>query len=673
MPETVTSREFGTLHHDNGRQMRLTQKHKGFDPGQMIEVTKQVNDVKEKAFTTKLEKLQQEQEALVKSDAYLRRFMSAAKVLSNPKLAALKGEQDAFGTRAVSYASDSLAVTGSDVVLVSPNIGANEGSLAIQVDRIATHDRITSSVAQASKTTNITSTETKIYIRGVEVTVPANATLEEIVGAINVKKADSHVSSYAQKFSDTDYRLFLSGTETGEKITFETIVNKLTESFDSNTDPLGLSGTLVIGGEEKVVTSTMNLGDIATLISEVTDFTATVSAGPPYTLDVLKNAVPVTLTNEATEKLFDDLGITESGTLEDDLKAQYYVNGSPTVLQSTTNQIEGLYNKATVSLLKASGGATVTTTVSRDPVAVKGALDEFISTYNDLVTFANELTAKDPKNNYAPKEGAHLAKNRSFVSMMDTIKRSFSAVTVGVTGLSHISEVGISKDDNGLLVANESKLVDTLNSNLQGVEQVFGFISTNVTGGYYIATQHPTKLPSEMSGQEVRVSITKDASSDYSARMYLWDGVTATQDTTLPIGSSDIKVYADGKVNLKGPVGSIYENFVFDYRGPEIGITTEEQGFTFSQGLGDMLEKSLAQKVLLQALGDDVQTNDMNKISSSLQRKQKTLEKQLKEQKTKSARELKRTQRYVERMQAGFAKMREMESELKKLTSNFSS
>ncbi len=691
--------------------MQLYRKQNGFDPGQLIDVVKQTHEIKEKVLSDKLDKLQKEQESIAHSDSYLRRFMTAAKVLSNPALASAKGEKDAFGARDVSYASSSSSVDAADVLFVSPTFGSNEGSLSIKVDRIATYDKITGSVAQTSKTDNITASETRVYIRGVEVIVPSNATLEEVSKAINANKTDSHVSAYSQKFSETDYRVFLSETNTGEKITFETVVNKLTESFASETDyrvflsetntgekitfetvvnkltesfasdteALGLAGTLVIAGEEKTVTAAMSLTDIAALITEVPDYVATVSGVGPYTLDLTKSALPVTLTDEATEKLFDQLGLSESLSAESDLKAQYYVNGNPTVLQSSSNQIEGLYHKASVTLLQPSGGETVTATVEKDPLVVQESIDEFIMAYNELITFADAQTAKDPKNNYEPKEGAYLAKNRQFINMIDRIKRSFTYVTPGVSGLSHLSEVGVRKDENGLLVKDSAKLAQILDSNLGGVEQVFAFVSTNLTGGYYEVSMHPTKLPTEMSGKEVRISVTKNASSEYAARMYLWDGAVESNETALFIGSSNINVGTTGKVNLKGPLGSIYEGFIFDYLGPELGtpvdpdLTTEEQGFSFSQGIGDSLQKALADMVMLQINSDKAtdQKNELNMLSYSAKKRYATIEKQQEEQRAKNAREVSKTQRQVESLQADFERLKIAENGLKQVTGSF--
>ena len=404
---------------------RLFRKHNGFSPDKLLKAKQLGNEIREKAFADKIDRLTKEESATIEADQYVRKLMTTAKALSNPRLAILHGEKDAFGARTATLSSSTPDIDANNIVLVTPSFGAAEGSMSIKVNRIATKDKTLGTETFTSPTTNIIAHETRIYIRGTEVKVPANATLDEIVGAINAKKTDTHIQSFARKFSATDYRLFMSNAKEGEKITFETVVNKLTESFANHVTPLNLAGTLAIGGQEKIITPAMSLTDIATLISTVPTFAATVSGLGPYTLAVTENALPVALTDPdvATEKMMDQLGLKESVTTEDLLKAEYLLDGDPTLLHSATNHIEGLYHKTTIDLLAPSAGAEITASIGRDPIEVLNCIDDFIEAYNSLIKFADTQTAKDSKNDYKPKEGAYLANNRQFIGMIDRIKK----------------------------------------------------------------------------------------------------------------------------------------------------------------------------------------------------------------------------------------------------------
>lgn len=657
-----------TAKHDYARLFR---KQNGFSPDKILKAKQLGNEIREKAFTDKIDQLTKEESATIEADQYVRKLMNAAKALSNPSLAASHGEKDAFGARSALLSSSDPDTNADNIVLVTPSFGAAEGSMSIKVNRIATKDKTLGTVAQASTTANITATETRIYIRGTEVKVPANATLDEIAGAINTKKTDTHIQSFARKFSDTDYRLFMSNAKEGEKITFETVVNKLTQPFVSHVTPLNLAGTLVIDGQEKVITPTMTLTDIAILISTVPTFAATVEGAAPYTLEVTQSAVPVVLTDPgvATEKMMEQLGLAESSATANSLQAEYLLDGDPTLLYSTTNHIEGLYHKTTIDLLAPSDGAEITASIGRDPIEVLNCVDDFIEAYNELIKFADAQTAKDPNNDYKPKEGAHLANNRQFISLIDRIKRIYSTtITRGVTGLNHVSEIGIKRNENGLLIKDQKKLADKLDSDLSGVEQIFAFISNNTTGGYFQTITHPKELPSEVFGKDIMVSVIKNSEGHYAARLYLDTDGIITQDTSIAIDSENITVHDAGKISVSGPADTIYEGFKFYYSGPEMPTpidpetNTEIQGFRISQGLGDLFTGKLSDIILLQINSDKAsdQKNELNKISFQVLKQKQSQEKKLEELKAKNARIMQREKRKAERFQRDMEKVQEL-------------
>lgn len=671
--------QMGDLYQDSRDKTRLFRKYNGVSPDQLLKPIQKAHDVVEKKVTDKIERMSKENSSIVEADQYIRKLMTAVKVLSNPSLTEFSVEADTFGSRTAFLSSSDPAVRATDTVVFSPAIGAPEGSMSIKVDRIATKDRLTANVIHASKTTNINANETRIYIKGQAIKVPANATLEEISKAINTRKIETNVYAYVRKFSDTDYRLFLTGMEDGEKITFQTIVNKLSEPLDSQTDPLNLAGTLVIGAEEKVITPSMNLTDIAALISTIPDYSATISGAGPYNLDVTHLGSPIALTSVATEKLFTQLGLEESATSADDLKASFYVDGSLTPILSSTNHIEGFYPKTTINLLAPTQGATITADIERDKNDILMAIGEFVTAYNELMEFAKIQTARDPENGYEPKEDAYLANNNEFIGVIDRLKQMYTKVTGGVSGVNHMSAIGIQKDDEGFLVKNEEKLQEALDNNLDGVEQIFGFLAQDTTGGYFQLVAHPDTLPTEMMGKEVKVQVIKNSTGQYSAQMYVLDGVTVTHSVTIPYGSTSITVGPDGLITVKGTEDTIYEGFTFAYVGPAIATpvdpatTVEEQGFKFSQGIGDILTKQLENIILLPTDSEllEDQKNDLNKILVQSNRRKRLEEKKLKDLKAKHLKIMQREERKAERFQRQMEKMQNVLGNLQSLMAGF--
>lgn len=667
--------QLSDVYQDKNDKPRLFRKQNGFSPDQILKAKTIGNEIREKALTDKIEQLTKEENAIVEADQHIRKLLDAAKALSNPTGVSTSIKKNAFGSRFASLSSPNSALDANNTVLVTPSFGTPEGSFSIKIDRVATKDKTTGSAILTSKATNITANETHIYIRGTKVKVPANATLDEIVDSINAKKSDTHTQAFARKFSNTDYRIFINNSKEGEKITLETIANKLTEPFTSSTDPLGLGGTLVIGGEEKIITPTMNLTDIATLISTVQTFLAmVVGSAPSFTLDVTENATPVVLTDVATEKLMIQLGLSESNTSATDLQAQYYLDGNPTPILSPTNHIEGQYEKATIDLLAPSSNTEITATINRDPAEVLSSIEELINAYNNLITFTKAQTEKDPQNNNAPKKDAYLAKNRQFINMVDRIKQEFSTIIAGVaTGLNHINELGIQKDrDSGLLVTDETKLRRLLDGQLEDVEQVFAFTSQNTTGGYFKITEHPKRVPPTMFGKNVGVSVTKNAQGTYSARFYLNNNGVISDDISLATGDANIKVNSLGFITITGPKDTMYEGFEFDYFGPAISTpedpatVIENDEFKLTQGLGDFLAKKLTDVVLLPTNNandpdpKNTPSNELNKISFSTHKERTLQEKKLKALQEKNARAMKFEKRRAERFQKDMGKVQDI-------------
>jgi len=671
--------QMGDLYQDSGDKTRLFRKYNGVSSDQLLKPIKRSQEIAEKKVTDQLERISKENASILEADQYIRKLMTAVKALSNPSLTEVSVKSDAFGARTAFLSSSDPMIRATDTVVFSPGIGAPQGSMSIKVDRIATKDKLTANAVHTSKNTNITANETRIYVKGQAIKIPANATLEEISRAINTQKTETNVYAYVRKFSDTDYRLFLTGTEDGEKITLQNVVSKLSEPLESQVDPLNLAGTLVIGAEEKVITPSMNLSDIAGLINTIPDYAATISGAGPYTLDVTHLGSPTTLTSVATEKLFTQLGLEESAIAVDDLKASFYLDGSMTPILSSTNHIEGLYPKTTINLLAPTQGATVTADIEQDKGDILTAIDDFIVAYNELIEFANVQTARDTENGYQPKEDAYLANNSEFISVIDRLKQMYTKITGGVSGVNHMSTIGIRKDDEGFLVKNEEKLQEALDNNLDGVEQIFAFLAQDTTGGYFQVVAHPDKLPAEMMGKEVKVKVIKNSAGQYSAQMYVLDGVTVTHSVTIPYGSTAITVGGEDLITIKGTEDTIYEGFTFAYVGPSIetpvdpDTTVEEQGFKFSQGIGDILTKQLENIVLVPTDSDllEDQETDLNKILVQASKRKKLEEKRLQDLKAKHLKLMQREERKAERFQRQMEKMQNILGNLQSLMAGF--
>lgn len=670
--------QLGDMYQSSDNKQTLFRKHNGFSPDAIINAVKKGHEIKEQGEKKKIELLDKQRMALLEGNEHIKALLDASKALSNPKKGKLLGEKDVFAERSVDLTSSSPSVAANQVVQVTCLGGATEASMSIKVARVASKDVITSSVALPSKTADITLNETRIYIKGVEVVVPANATLEEIAGAINGKSAESGVTAYARKFGDADYRLYVGGTTEGEKITLSSVLNQLEGEFEASDTPLGLSGTVVVGAEEVVITSDMTLQNIATLLSTLTDVSASVSGSGPYTLSVTQSAVPVNLSDIATEKLFDQLGLSESASASDDLKAMFYVDNNPTPILSSTNHVEGLLHKTTVHLLGPSSGETITANIQRNKVGISDGISKFVSAYNALMKFAADQTERDADNNYEPKEEAYLAKNRDFIRLVDKVKSICGRVTPGVAGVNHLSEIGILRDYEGVMTINEEKFSEALTSKVESIEKIFASVVQNVSGGYFRVIATATEVSTDISDNDLCVSVTKNSSGEYSARLYLYDGENVLHEEVIANGSSNMSLSAEGYITLRGPSDSKYKGFTFFYGGPEMTTpvfpneNTETQTFRVTQGFSDLLATRLSSATLLNVNSEKEadQKNDMDKLTFRVKQQRALYETKLKEMQKKHAAQIKREEAKAAKFQAEMEKLSSLEATLKSMTAS---
>lgn len=427
----------------------------------------------------------------------------------------------------------------------------------------------------------------------------------------------------------------------------------------------------MIAGEEKTVSPSMSLNDIAALISTVPNYTASVSGTEPYSLNITQSGSPVSLSSIASEKLLGQIGLTESSKSPDDLKAQYRIDGSPPVL-SATNQISGLYHKTTIHLLGPSNGEIINADIQRNASEALVGINEFIDAYNALMKFATEKTAKDPDNEYRPKEGAVLSNNYDFRILIDNITRSFNAKVQTQGSFSHLSQIGIQHDENGHLIKNETKLAEILDSKLSDVESLFSFVSTKTSSGNVSIITHPKSLDSSIPSKGLNVTFTRDSSGTYAAKISLGPEGAESSIVDIPAGSTSIHVEPNGHLILKGPENTIYEGFKFLYDGPALAIpsgptpTKQVQRLKVSQGLGDVISQKL-NRIVMSAFSGDSDTPDANELNKLVFRNKKGKqlhERLLSDLKEKHSRVIKQQEHKAERFQVIMEKVQEATSAL---------
>lgn len=146
------------------------------------------------------------------------------------------------------------------------------------------------------------------------------------------------------------------------------------------------------------------------------------------------------------------------------------VDGIP--ITKPTNIVNDVIPGVTLNLLSASDGPE-RLDISRDTGAVKTSVEEFVKAYNELKKVVTDLTAY----NEATKKGAALQGDSAMRSLETQIDSILSAPLGTPTGsLTTLSQIGVSKQTNGTLAIDATKLNTAIETKFTDVAGLFAAI-----------------------------------------------------------------------------------------------------------------------------------------------------------------------------------------------------
>ncbi len=151
------------------------------------------------------------------------------------------------------------------------------------------------------------------------------------------------------------------------------------------------------------------------------------------------------------------------------LDAQFSINGF--AASSPSNQVTGVISGVTLNLLQASPANTpFTLTVGYDQDTAQSTIKNFVTAYNALVTALRPLTSYDT----ATKVAGPLLGNGTVNGVTARLRDVLSSVHLqGAPGAQSLTDLGITKNLDGTLALDASKLSGGLKANLQGITQFF--------------------------------------------------------------------------------------------------------------------------------------------------------------------------------------------------------
>ncbi|WP_299978209.1 flagellar filament capping protein FliD [uncultured Pseudoteredinibacter sp.] len=170
--------------------------------------------------------------------------------------------------------------------------------------------------------------------------------------------------------------------------------------------------------------------------------------------------------------------------------AELKVNGLEITRES--NQIAGVINGVTLNLRQTSVGEPVTLTVEADMETINKRMQDFVTSYNELKTLTNDLTAY----NLEEQEGSVFTGDPTVRNLENQLKRILSsALPTGAGGsLSSLAEIGIKTNEKtGLISFDSTEFANYARNEPEALTKLFGTTGVGADNVEYIRGNNQTK------------------------------------------------------------------------------------------------------------------------------------------------------------------------------------
>lgn len=155
----------------------------------------------------------------------------------------------------------------------------------------------------------------------------------------------------------------------------------------------------------------------------------------------------------------------DDATLRPGQDAELEVNGI--TITGTTNRIEEAIQGVTLNI-SAVSESPVSLVIERDEASLKETIEEFVSTYNEVRSTIDRMTAFNGEGESA----GELLGDRTVRTIENRIRRDITD-SLGSGDLNRLAQIGIDIDERGRLQIDETKLDEAIAINPQGLTSFF--------------------------------------------------------------------------------------------------------------------------------------------------------------------------------------------------------
>ena len=418
-----------------------------------------------------------------------------------------------FNLNTVSVGSTTSGIT---LLSASANRTAVPGTTQVKVNQLAQANSIASQGFVDDDTTAVASAagtfKFKVGTAGAEISisVTTSTTLVQLRDAINSANGAVSASIINDGSGSNPYRLVLTAKESGTannisitsnpttldftnkkvEAAFANATNSYSGTVTSN-EGNNYTGTtnktflvkIVTGGDPGTATYKYSIdGGITFLGKDGAEFDGTNAISTRTSLSrYIDDSNQSNSTNEGVQISFGN----GSGTLVAgdeftvDVFNPTFQSAQDAVIQvgnltlaKSSNTITDVIQGVTLNLLQADSSQTIDVTVGTDSSGVRGLVDDFISSYNDVMSYLNDQLSFDPEKGDAAKpllgDATALLLKRQIQSLVTSVVPGSSS------GLNSLAKLGFTTDvDTSKISLNESKFQTALSESLTDVTRLF--------------------------------------------------------------------------------------------------------------------------------------------------------------------------------------------------------
>ncbi len=392
---------------------------------------------------------------------------------------------------------------------------------------------------------------------------PGNST-----NVFNSKTVSGTTSAVSGTPSDVDSLIVATVDSTAQNMSHTITINTLaaahqirSDAFTSTTTALSTlgvtAGTFTVGGKTVTVSSTDTLLDLRSKINNagagVTASIVSANATTNYlVLTSNETGTANAISFTAGGSLTDELGLTSStgASIKNPLtaaaNASITVDGISGIVRST-NDIDDVIPGVTLSLLKAEPGTTITLEVEPDLSAIKTAINNLVTAYNDIRAFQNEQrTAADwnDDDTVGDNEFGPLAYDQTLRDIIAQLSELAATSVDGATdGYASLSQIGVVMKSDYTLAIDDTILDSKLLTNVDAIEELFSFQSS-------VSDSRITVLANgtNSNGSNALVITGTDASGNVTGAT--WNGVAMTVSGKTLTAADGTKLFFNGGASL---------------------------------------------------------------------------------------------------------------------------